>query len=122
MEEQNQQTNPPAGGTQPSSGQQQPAGADAKDIQDNKIVALLSYLGILCLIPLLAKKDSKFCQFHAKQGLVMTIACFFVWIPIVGWLLGVALFIFWVMGIMNVLSGKMAKLPIIGDLAEKINI
>lgn len=122
MDEQNQQQNtPPAGGPQP---QQAPVqmGGDQKDIQENKLWALLGYLGILCLIPLLAKKDSKFAQFHAKQGLIMLIAWFFVWIPVIGWLMGLALIILWIMAIINVFSGKMTKLPVIGDLAEKINI
>ncbi|OGI28679.1 MAG: hypothetical protein A2288_00725 [Candidatus Moranbacteria bacterium RIFOXYA12_FULL_44_15] len=82
----------------------------------------MGYLGILCLIPLLAKKDSKFAQFHAKQGLVMLIGWFFSWVPIFGWLLALALFIFWIMAVISVFQGKMKPLPIIGDLAEKINI
>ncbi len=104
--------------TQPSSA---PIGED-KDVQDNKLWAFLGYLGILCLIPLLAKKDSKFAQFHAKQGLVMLIGYFFVWIPFVGWLLGIALFILWIMAVISVFSGKMKPLPVIGDIAAKINI
>jgi uncharacterized membrane protein len=117
MEEQNQQSNqqmPPQPTPAPS--------ADQKDIEENKLWAFLGYLGILCLIPLLAKKDSKFAQFHAKQGLVMLIGWFFAWIPFVGWILGILLFVLWIMGIMAVFSGKMQKLPIVGDLAEKINI
>lgn len=120
MEEQNK-NNPPTGGMQPQPAPAQ-TGGDAKDIQENKLWAFLGYLGILCLIPLLAKKDSKFAQFHAKQGLVMLIAGFFVWIPFIGWLTGLVLLVLWVMAIINVFSGKMAKLPIVGDLAEKINI
>jgi hypothetical protein len=42
------------------------AAPDPKDVADNKLVAALSYIWILFLIPLLAKRDSKFCQFHAK--------------------------------------------------------
>lgn len=95
---------------------------DEQDIRDNKLWALLSYLGILFLIPLLAKKDSKFAQFNAKQGLLMFILWFFVWIPILGWLLGIALFIIWIIAVINVLSGKYWKAPVIGDYAEKINI
>jgi uncharacterized membrane protein len=34
-------------------------------------MAVLSYIGILCLIPLLMKKTSKFAQEHAKQGFVL---------------------------------------------------
>lgn len=39
-------------------------------------LAVISYLGILCLVPLLTKKDDKFTQFHAKQGLALLIAEF----------------------------------------------
>lgn len=41
---------------------------DKKDISSNKGMALLSYLGPLCLIPFLLEKKSKFSEYHAKQG------------------------------------------------------
>jgi len=44
-----------------------------KDIEENKVAAALSYVWILCLVPLFLKKNSKFCQFHAKQGLLLFI-------------------------------------------------
>ncbi len=96
--------------------------ADPQDVEKNKLWALLGYLGILCLIPLLAKKDSKFAQFHAKQGLILLIGEFFVWIPFIGWILGIAIFILWIIGIINVFSGKMKPLPVVGEIAAKINI
>ncbi|MDP3056957.1 MAG: hypothetical protein Q8N37_00340 [bacterium] len=99
---------------------------DEQDIQQNKIWALLSYLGILFLIPLLAKKDSKFAQFHAKQGVILFVISFVSVIPIIGWMLSplviFVLFIVSVIGIINVLQGKYWKIPVIGDYAEKINI
>ena len=95
---------------------------DDNDVRENKLWALLSYFGVLCLIPLLAKKDSKFAQFHAKQGLLLFIGSFFVWIPLFGWLLGIVIFVLWIMGIISVFSGNTKPLPIIGELAEKINI
>ena len=36
-----------------------------------QVLALLSYLGILCFIPLLFGQRSPFVQFHARQGLVI---------------------------------------------------
>ncbi len=96
--------------------------SDEQDIEQNKIWALLAYIHILFLIPLLAKKESKFAQFNAKQGLIMFVLEFFVWIPILGWLLGIALFIVWIIVVINVLQGKYWKIPVIGDLTEKINI
>lgn len=95
---------------------------DAKDVQENKLWAMLSYFGILVLIPLLLKRDSKFTQFHAKQGLILLIGEFFVWIPLFGWILGVVIFVLWIMGIVRALSGEMKPLPIVGELAAKLNI
>lgn len=42
---------------------------DKKDIEQNKIMAILSYFGPLCIVPYLASKESKFAMYHAKQGL-----------------------------------------------------
>lgn len=54
------------------------AAFDPGDIEQNKVMALLSYLGILVLVPLLAAKELRFARFHANQGLVLLIA-------LVGW-------------------------------------
>ena len=40
------------------------------------LMCVLSYLGILALIPFLTKKDDDYIQFHAKQGLNLFIVCF----------------------------------------------
>jgi len=123
MEEQNQSSNQEEQKSQENSAQenQQPM-SNEKDIEENKLWAFLGYLGLLCLIPLLAKKDSKFAQFHAKQGLILLIASVGMVIPFINIILGIAIFVLWIMGIINVFSGKMKKLPIVGDLAEKLNI
>lgn len=95
---------------------------DEQDIRENKLWALLSYLGILVLIPLLAKKDSKFAQFHAKQGLVLFIANLIWMIPLIGWLIGFVLLIAGLVAIIKVLMGQYWKIPVLGDFAQKINI
>lgn len=92
-----------------------------KDIEENKLIAVLSYLGILFLIPLLAKKDSPYAQFHAKQGMVLFILSLFLVIPFLNFLIGIVFLILWIIGIINVLSGKMAELPLIGQFAKKFN-
>lgn len=46
---------------------------DPMDISDNKVFALLSYIGILVIVPLIAAPKSKFARFHANQGLVLLI-------------------------------------------------
>ena len=91
---------------------------------EDKLFGVLSYLGILVLIPLLVKKDSAWVQDHAKQGLVMLIywvvGALVFWIPIIGWLLGLALFIVWIMEIIKVLGGnKPYIIPGLGPKAQK---
>ncbi len=47
---------------------------DAQDVQNNKVMAILSYLGLLVLVPILSAKESRFARYHANQGLVLLIA------------------------------------------------
>jgi len=42
---------------------------DKKDIENNKFLSVLSYFGPLAFIPFFVGKESKFVQFHAKQGI-----------------------------------------------------
>lgn len=96
------------------------------DIESNKVVAAIGYIWILCLVPLFLKRDSAFAQFHAKQGLVLfiieIIGWLIFWIPLIGWLLFIIILILALMGFVNALQGNYWKMPIIGDLAEKINL
>ncbi|MBP7056311.1 MAG: hypothetical protein KBB52_05630 [Candidatus Omnitrophica bacterium] len=101
---------------------------ESQEVLDGKAYALLSYLWILCLIPLLLKKDNKFALFHAKQGLVLFIAELVVGfvgvIPFLGWAVlffGTLLFgILSLVGVVQVLMGNYWKMPVVGDAAEKI--
>ena len=97
-----------------------------KDIEVNKNVATLSYVGILCLVPLLMKRKSKFAQFHAKQGLVLFIievlGSVVFWIPFVGWLLALSVLVVAILGILKTLNGEWWKIPYIYELSKKFNL
>ena len=86
-------------------------------------MAALCYFGILVLIPFLTDaKNDPFVKFHIKQGLVLLISyiivSFIIWIPLVGWILGIIMFILFIMGLINALGGKETPLPVIGKFAE----
>lgn len=102
------------------------AGKTDKDVEDNKTIAALSYAWILCLVPLLGKRDSKFAQFHAKQGLILfaieIVAGLIVWFPIFGQLFMLALVIVSVVGIVKTLNGEWWKIPFIYEWSKKINL
>jgi uncharacterized membrane protein len=98
--------------------------------EDKNMIAILSYFGVLVIIPLLVAKDDEFVKYHIKQGLVLLIAAvavsFVAWIPIFGWFVGffawLACFALAILGIINVLAGKKKELPLIGQFADKFKI
>ncbi len=106
---------------------------DPKDIEANKVMGLLAYLGILVIVPIVAARESKFARFHANQGLVLLITAFVYTVAVnivsgilamISWrlaslcsllnLVGLAFFAMVVMGILNALNGKAKELPFIG--------
>ena len=99
---------------------------DSKDIEDNKLVAALSYVGILVFVPLLLKKDSKYAYEHAKQGLMVFIAglvgSFVFWIPLIGWALAILLFVVDIIALVKCLQGEFWEIPYIGKLRGSFNL
>ena len=82
-------------------------------------MAVLAYLGILVLIPLLVTpaKDSPFVRFHVNQGLLLFIAGVIssaLSVVCIGAILGLVCFVFMILGIVNACQGRAVELPLIG--------
>ena len=80
-----------------------------------RAIATMSYIGFLAIVPFYLKKDSKFCRFHGKQGLLIAILFFFAQplaiLDVFGdLLLAVQFGIFLYMGLAT-LSGRWKKFP-----------
>ena len=98
-----------------------------EDVLDGKMYAVLAYLTIFCIVPLILKKDNTFVLNHGRQGLVLFVAevgtlvisIVFPWIfrP---FLFILFLFSFW--GMLAAIRGQYVELPIIARIAEKITI
>jgi len=94
------------------------------------VAGLLCYVGgwISGIVFLVIEKKSKFVKFHAWQSImtfgVLTVAYLILFsIPIIGWVIG---WIIWVLGLVLWIilmiqagTGKMWKLPWVGNWAEK---
>ena len=98
----------------------------AKDISDNKVIAMCVYLlgTIGILIALLASKESPYAGFHVRQGLKFTVAttltaivtgllCWTCIVPIAGGILMIALFVVRIICFFNVCAGKAIEPAII---------
>lgn len=108
---------------------------DSKDIQENKGMAFLAYLGPLVLVPMFAAKESEYARFHTNQGLVLCIAsvaysfvCSMVDAVVLalGWRLylisvmlrfaGLLFPVLELAGLVNVSKGAAKELPLIGKI------
>jgi uncharacterized membrane protein len=126
---------PPAAAPPPP---QEPSSPDV--VSDNRgIMIVLSYLGLLALIPLLVEKDDKEVQWHAKHGLVLTVAevVIIIGLMIVGGILGavsgglgcligllwpvlmLAILVVHILCIVKGLNGTRFLIPGISDFADR---
>jgi len=107
--------------------------------ENRKLWIVLSYFGLLALIPLLVEKDDPEVQWHAKHGLVLTAAEFviFVGLTIAGMVIGamsaglgcilglawpvvmVAVLVVHVMCIVKGINGDRLLIPGISEFADK---
>ena len=100
--------------------------ADVNKVSKEKNTGMAMIAYIIFFVPLLtdAKNDS-FVKYHVKQGLglfiLAMISSFTVFLGI-GVFIGIFCFVLFVLGIMNAMNGKESPLPLIGPMAEKINI
>jgi uncharacterized membrane protein len=97
--------------------------------EERRMAAIMAYIPFLCFIPLIKMRDDRYAYFHARQGLVLffieVIAFIFsfphlsqlFWTVIIVACIGAA-----VAGVIFAIQGKMYKLPIIGDLADKLRM
>jgi uncharacterized membrane protein len=133
--------NPPPSSSMPPGGGSYtppppPAGGPAMG-SDRTIFLILSYLGILSLIPLLVKKDDPEVQWHAKNGVALfgaecvwaiaQIAIGFTHIAILGCVSGLVGCLVWiaflalsVICIVKAVGGQRFRIPMITDMAEKM--
>jgi uncharacterized membrane protein len=97
-------------------------------ILEGKPFAILSYLSILCILPLLFKKDNAFVLKHAKQGLILflgEVAVFVIHIILGPWILRLGMFLCGVLsfvGLIACLQGRDVELPLVTKLADSITL
>lgn len=108
---------------------QQPATQPSGGPADDNLMAALSYIWIVAVIMLVTKKDSDFVQFHAKQGLVLFIASVVLgilsfllfFLAFIAWIGYLVIFVAAVLGFIKAYQGERYRLPVVADLADKLN-
>lgn len=98
---------------------------------DEKIWGALSYVPMVALLPLLLKPQSDFIKLHGRQGLLIfgiffaTIFLYIILPPlgaILGGMIQLALFVVGIYSFVQAFMGNWWKIPVLGDIAEKLPI
>jgi len=102
-------------------------------MEENIEGALCYVLGwVTGIVFYLLEKENKFVRFHAMQSILVFLPLSVIywifgwmlwWIPFIGWaisiLIGLLMFILWLVLMIKAYQGEMFKLPVVGDMAEK---
>jgi len=96
-----------------------------------KIMAVLAYVPFppLFLVPLLAGRNDSFIEFHGKQGLVIFLVWFALWIlslfpfvVVIAYIGFFALLVAAVVAIVRAWTGNRWEIPILGRWAKKLKL
>lgn len=117
--------------------EQEPITAEKKP-QNKNVMAAIAY--ILFFVPLLTEdRKDPYVKYHVKQGLALLILGiivsivdnilyhifpFYMWYTArtITWILNLGVFVLFIIGVANAIGNKERPLPVIGKIAEKINI
>lgn len=132
-------TPPPPPPPPPPTSDVPPPPPTAGGSSDRTLMLVLSYIFLIQLVPLLTKKDDPEVQWHAKNGTALSAG--FIGIMIVFWIINfvlpspvacavglvsclipVAFVVLSIIGIIQALNGKRFRMPVVSDIAEKINL
>lgn len=96
---------------------------------NDTLMGVLSYLGLLALIPYFSKGQSSFVRYHAVRGMnlmileiIASVACSIlsIGLPVVGsilgWLVSIGSLALTIIGIVHVANKEMKDLPVIGGI------
>jgi uncharacterized membrane protein len=94
--------------------------------EKNTTMAIIAYF--IFFVPLLTdSKNDPFVKYHVKQAIALVIIAFANavinnFVPFWGFisgLVGLGVFVLWIMGVVNAAGGKMQPVPIVGKFAEQ---
>jgi len=90
------------------------------DGKTKAIVAHITLIGwIIALIMNSSEKDD-FASYYLRQllGLYLT-ALVLSFIPVIGWIISIVVFVFWIMSIVGAIQGEKKETPLVGSYFQK---
>lgn len=103
-----------------------PPGNQPATDNTERLLSALGYIGFLCILPLVLRRDSRFCNYHGKQGLVLAIAdmilrIFTFWTGFYTFIL-ILIYAVMIYSAVRAYRGNEFTLPLISDIAKELKI
>ena len=86
---------------------------------DAKTTGIIAYFTWIGWIVALCVGDKEGAMFHINQALVINLFALGLvlsWIPLIGWLYSIFIFVCWVMGLIFACQGEEKEVPLIGKI------
>lgn len=86
-----------------------------------KVLAVLGYIfPVVAAVALFIDpyRQEPFVRLHAVQAIALWLCGLLVWIPVIGWIIGVALFVVVVIALIKALQGEYYRIPFLYDLVK----
>jgi uncharacterized membrane protein len=89
------------------------------DGKTKAIVAHITLIGWVIALILNNQEKDPFASFYIRQMLGLIILNFIWIIPIIGWILGIVVLVFWILSLIGAASGEEKLTPIFGEMFQK---
>ena len=99
-----------------------PSAPPGPPVAEDKTVAILSYItliGFIAAIIINSNKKTQLGAFHLRQTLGLFLSGLLMIIPFLNILVGICLFILWIMGLISAIKGELKPVPVLGPLYQK---
>ena len=88
------------------------------------IISYLAFIGWIIAFVLYQNDKSELAIYHLRQSLGINILGLLgwglFWIPFIGWLAGIFLFVLWIMGLISAAQGETKPVPLVGDFIQDL--
>ena len=95
-----------------------------ENTKEDNTVAIVSYITIIGWIVafvLYGKNKTELGAYHLRQSLGLFLTGIVLWwIPIIGWILNVLVFLFWIIGLIYAIQCEKKPVPIVGEFYQSL--
>jgi uncharacterized membrane protein len=85
------------------------------DGKTKAIVAHITFIGWIIALVLNSSEKDEFASYYIRQLLGLYLLNLVLWlIPVIGWLLNIVVFVFWILSLIGAIQGEKKETPVVG--------